>query len=85
MEVAFFRNRLGRIAVSKEPKTPPCIDLLEAEVKGHWIACACDLLGIPSMDAELSLPAGLEKARPKDQLRYIQGIAQKGGQADSCL
>ena len=77
--VAFFRNRLGRIAVSKEPKKDvnATIDLLEVVVKGHWIACACDVLGIASMDAEFTLPVGLDKARPKDQLCYIQGIAQK--------
>ena len=79
--VAFFRNRsrLGRIAVLKEPKKDvnATIDLLEVVVKGHWIACACDVLGIASMDAEITLPAELDKARPKDQLHYIQGIAQK--------
>ena len=43
--LTFFRNRLRRIAMSNIPKKDvnATIDLLEVVVKGHWIACACEI------------------------------------------
>ena len=77
--LAFFRNRLRRVAVSKEPKkaVDATIEFLDTVVKGHWLGCACELLGITSLDDPLTLPSHVKKGRPKDQLLYVQGIARQ--------
>ena len=44
----FFRNQLNRVAVSNDPKKEvnATIDFLFTIIKGHWLACACEILGI---------------------------------------
>ena len=58
--LAFFRNRINRIAVSKDPtkEVNACIDFLTAVMKGHWLACACEVLSIPDVSAAVTIPAG---------------------------
>ena len=40
----FFRNKLGRITVTKDYKKDvnALLDFLEIVIKGHWLAYACD-------------------------------------------
>ena len=77
--IAFFRTRLNRIAVSKEIKKDvnATIDFFEAVVHGHWLACACEILGISSLDGAVTLPAGLKKATSREQLQFVEEIACK--------
>ena len=77
--LAFFRVRLNRSAVSKEPKKDvnATIDFLEAVIIGHWIACACEILNISNPDEEVTLPGGLKKAPISEQLCFVEEIAKK--------
>lgn len=65
--------------MSKDPKKEvnATIDFLEAVVTGHWVACACDILGIANPRDEISMPAGLKKATASEQLLFVEGIARK--------
>lgn len=76
--LAYFRNRLNRIAVTKDPKkdVDACIDLIYAVVKGHFLACACDLFGVSSIDDPLILPPGIHTAPKPVQLAFINKMAQ---------
>ena len=53
------------------------LDLLDTVIKGHWSACACNVLGISSLDDPITLPSGMLKAKPIEQRRYIEDIARK--------
>ena len=65
--------------MSNEPKkcVDACVEFLETVVKGHWVACACEILGLSSIDTTFSLPAHILKGTPDEQLQYVQGIATK--------
>jgi len=77
--LAYFKTRLGRVAVTSEPKkaVDACIDFFETVVTGHWIACACEILGISSPDQEITLPVHLKRATPREKLLFIENIARK--------
>ncbi len=76
--LAFFRSCLNRIAVTKEPKKDvnACIDFISAVVKGHFLACACDLFGVSSIDEPLVLPPGIHKASDAEKLAFISRLAR---------
>ena len=76
--LAFFRSRLNRVAVSNEPKksVDATIDFLETVTKGHWLGCACDILGISSLDDTISVPPYIVQGTARQKLAYIRGIAQ---------
>ena len=46
-------------------------------VKGHWIACACEILGIPDADSAITYPRGLPKENLQKQREFIEGIARQ--------
>ena len=46
-------------------------------MKGHWLACACDVLGISSVDGTIKVPHDLNKASAAEQLLFVEGIAKK--------
>lgn len=77
--LAFFRNKLNRVAVTKEPKksVDATIEFLDTVIKGHWLGCACEILGIASLDDPFTLPPHIRKGKPKEQVLYVQGIARK--------
>lgn len=77
--LAFFRNKLGRTAVSKEPKksVDATIEFLDTVTKGHWLACACEILKIDTLDDPVALPPHIVKGRPRQKLAYIHNIARK--------
>ena len=77
--LAFFRSKLNRVAIKKDPKkcVDAAIEFLEAVTKGHWLACACDILGIASMEEAIHLPSHIMKARDSEKLAYIRGIARQ--------
>ena len=74
--LSFFRDRLGRRAVKQDPKKDvnACVDFLETVVKGHWLACACNVLGVGSLDDHLTIPQ-LKFASEKKA--FVESIAQK--------
>ena len=79
--LAFFRNRLNRISVTKDPKKDvnTCVDFLYTVVKGHYLACACEILGVTSLDNPLThvLPPGIQSADKATQLAFIEDLARK--------
>ena len=75
----FFRNRLHRVAVGKEPKkeVDATLDLLYTIIKGHWLANACKQLGISALNSPLTLPDSLLQAPFAEQRLYIEKLAKK--------
>lgn len=77
--LAFFKNRLGRTAVSHEPKksVDATIEFFDTVTKGHWLGCACEILKITSLDDPVVLPPQVEKGSPREKLAYVQNLARK--------
>lgn len=76
--LAFFRSRLNRVTVSNEPKkcVDACIEFFETVVKGHWLACACEILGLSSIDDTFNLPVHILKGTPREKLALVHEIAK---------
>ena len=64
--------------MTKEPKKDvnACIDFINTIVKGHFLACACDIFGVTSLDEPLVLPPGIQKASNAEKLAFINRIAK---------
>ena len=77
--LAFFRSRLNRVAVTKDPKksVDASVELLEAITKRHWLGCACEILGISGLDDTLHLPTSMVTGTTSEKHAYIRQIAQK--------
>ena len=45
-------------------------------VKGHFLACACDIFGVSGVDEQLILPPDILKATKHDQLAFIMKMAR---------
>ena len=77
--LAFFRSRLNRVAVTKDPKksVDASVELLETITKGHWLSCACEILGISGLDDTLHLPASITTGTASEKYAYIRGLAQQ--------
>ena len=76
--LAFFRSQLRRSAVTADPKkdVDACVDLICTVMKGHILACACDVLKIGGLDEQPTIPVGLKQAGKPEQLAFISDIAQ---------
>lgn len=50
--LAFFRNQLRTVAVTADPKkdVSACVDLINTVMKGHILACACEVLKVAGLD-----------------------------------
>jgi hypothetical protein len=74
--LSFFRNRLSRLAVSKDPKknVNASLDFLDTVVTGHWLACACDVLGVSGLDDSLSLSP---KLTAKEKQAFLESVARQ--------
>lgn len=77
--LGFFRSLLNRNTVTVDVKkaVDDTLDFLEAVIKGHFLAAACSVIGISSLDDKVELPAGILRADTNQQLRYIHDIANK--------
>lgn len=77
--LAFFRNQLRRTAVTSDPKkdVDACVDLILTVLKGHILQAACDVLKVDSLESQLTIPAGLQKATKVEKLSFISDIAQE--------
>lgn len=66
----------NRTSVSSDPKkeVDATIDFLYTVVKGHWIACACEILGITDVDGPIKYPQGIFTA---DLREFVEEIATK--------
>ena len=53
------------------------IDFLTTVVKGHWLACACDILGFSNVDGSIKVPPNLKKASAAEQRMFLEGISKK--------
>ena len=64
--------------MTKEPKKDvnACIDLIYTVVKGHFLACACSLFGVSSLDTPLILPPGIHTAFAAEKLAFIMKISR---------
>ena len=64
--------------MSKDPKKDvnACIDLISTVVKGHFLACACDILGVTCIQEPLVLPPGIITAPNAQKLAFISRIAR---------
>ena len=52
-----------------------CIDFITTIVKGHYLACACEIFGVSQIDEQLVLPNGILKASDPEKLAFISKIA----------
>ena len=64
--------------MTKDPKKDvnACVDFINTVVKGHFVACACDVLGISSPDEPPVLPPGIHTASEREQLALINRVAR---------
>ena len=76
--LALFRSQLRRSAVTADPKkdVDACVDLIYTVMKGHILACACEVLKIGGLDEQPTIPVGLKQAGKPEQLAFISDIAQ---------
>ena len=75
----FFRNKLNRTSLSTDPKkqVDATIDFVNTVVKGHWIACACEILGITDIEGTITIPRGLLKEDLEKKRKFIEELAQQ--------
>ncbi len=76
--LAYFRGKLNRVSVSKEPKksVDACIEFLDTVMKGHWLGCACEVLGITGLDEPFVIPPSILKGTPAQKLTFVRAIAE---------
>ena len=53
-----------------------CIDFISTVVKGHFLACACDLFGVTSLTEQLILPPRIHQASNAEKLTFINSISK---------
>ena len=75
----FFRNKLNQTTLSNDPKkqVDATIDFVYTVVKGHWIACACEILGITDVDCAIDYPRDLLKDNLEKKREFVEGIARQ--------
>ena len=67
-----FQSLLNRYNVKDLKKeVDASIDFLLTVVKGHFLACACKILGITSLKSRVALPPHIYKATIDQQRAYI--------------
>ena len=76
--LAYFQSLLNRYSV-KNPKkeVDDSLDFLLTIVKGHFLACACRVLGITALNSRVTLPPGIYKVSINQQREYITSIAKQ--------
>ncbi len=67
------------MTVSNDPKkdVDATIDFLYTVVKGHWIACACEILGIADVNGPIRYPQGIFTVNQQKKREFVEGIARK--------
>ena len=54
-----------------------CIDFITTVVKGHFLACACDVLGVTCIREPMVFPTSLLTASNVEKLAFINRIAKE--------
>lgn len=74
--MSFFKHKLGRKTVTQNHKKDvnAILDFFETVVKGHWLACASDILGVESLNGNLKIPILKSKEEKK---AFIESIAKE--------
>ena len=77
--LSFFKRYLHCSSVTKIAKKAidANIELFLTVVKGHILACACNLLGCGSVDDSLQLPSGILRASRKQKREYIRQVSSQ--------
>ena len=70
--LGFFHCLLNHSTVTADVKraVDDTLDFLEVVIKGHFLAVACRILGITSLDNKVILPSGTFKVDASQQLQY---------------
>lgn len=67
--------------MTKDPKKDvnACVDFINTVIRGHFVACACNLFGVSSTSEPLVdvLPPGIHKASDIEKLAFIEKISRK--------
>ncbi len=45
-------------------------------MKGHWLGCACEVLGITGLDEPFGIPPSILKGTPAQKLTFVRAIAE---------
>ena len=63
--------------MTKDPKKDvnACIDFISTIIKGHFLACACGIFGLSSLDEPLVLPPGIHMASNSEKLAFVNRIS----------
>ena len=77
--LGFFRCLLNHSTVTADVKrdVDDTLEFLEVVIKGHFLAVACRILGITSLNNKVVLPSGTFKVDASQQLQYIHHVATK--------
>ena len=77
MALAFWRSRLNRVAVSSGPKkdVDATIDFLETVTIGHWLGCACSILGLTALGGTITIPENVAQGGTNAKRTYIRILA----------
>lgn len=77
--LGFFKSKLNRSAVKKCPKDDvnASLDFLTTVVNGHLLGCACNVLGISSLDSHVDVPSSIRSSSRDVKLEYISSIARE--------
>ena len=75
--LGFFCCLLNRSTVTADVKraVDDTLDFLEVVIKEHFLAVACRILGITSINDKVVLPSGTFKVDASQQLQYIDLVA----------
>ncbi len=75
--LGYFKSLLNCTPVKKDPKKDvnASLDFLLTVVKGHFLAVACQLLGITKPDSTIKLPLGINRSSRDHQYAFVKNIA----------
>ena len=77
--LGFFKCKLNLSAVKKNPKDDvnASLGFLTTVVNGHLLGCACNVLGISTLDSHVDVPGSIRSSSRDVKLEYISSIARK--------
>lgn len=75
--LGYFQSLLNRKTIKGDPKkaVDATLEFLRTVVAGHFLACACEELGITRLDAHAHLPPGIYQSGLEQQKSYIRKLA----------
>ena len=75
--MGYFKSLLNQNTLKGDPKkaVDATLEFLRTVITGHFLACACQLLGITKLDSHVQLPPGIYKSSPDQQQAYVRQLA----------